>query len=53
MLINAGPTGDGMISPIFEERLRAFGGWLQVNGDAIYSSKPWVYQNDTVTSYVW
>jgi len=53
VLINVGPTSDGMISPIFEDRLRAFGGWLQVNGDAIYSSKPWIYQNDTVTSYVW
>lgn len=53
MLINAGPTSDGMIGPIFEERLRALGDWLRVNGEAIYSSKPWTYQNDTVTSYVW
>lgn len=53
VLINVGPTSDGMIAPIFEDRLRAFGSWLQVNGEAIYASIPWAYQNDTVTSYVW
>jgi len=39
--------------PIFEERLRQLGSWLGVNGEAIYASKPWKHQNDTVTSYVW
>jgi alpha-L-fucosidase len=53
VLINAGPTSDGMIGPIFEDRLRALGDWLRVNGEAVYSSKPWTHQNDTVTSYVW
>jgi alpha-L-fucosidase len=27
--------------------------WLGVNGEAIYGSKPWKYQNDTVTPNVW
>jgi len=53
ILINVGPTADGMIVPIFEERLRQLGSWLKVNGEAIYASKPWKHQNDTVTSYVW
>ena len=53
ILINVGPTADGMIAPIFEERLRELGSWLIVNGEAIYASKPWKHQNDTVTSYVW
>jgi len=53
ILINVGPTSDGMIAPIFEDRLRSLGSWLGVNGEAIYSSKPWTHQNDTVTSYVW
>jgi len=53
ILINVGPTADGMIIPIFEERLRQLGSWLQVNGEAIYSSKPWKHQNDTVTPNVW
>jgi len=53
ILINVGPTADGVIVPIFEERLRQLGSWLGVNGEAIYASKPWKHQNDTVTSYVW
>jgi alpha-L-fucosidase len=53
LLMNVGPTSDGIISPIFEERLRQFGAWMGVNGDAIYASKPWKFQNDTVTPGVW
>ena len=53
ILINVGPTADGMIIPVYEERLRQLGSWLQVNGEAIYASKPWTYQNDTLTPAVW
>ena len=53
ILINVGPTADGMISPAFEERLRQLGSWLKVNGEAIYKSKPWSYQNDTITKGIW
>ena len=51
--MNVGPTADGRILPVFEERLRQMGSWLQVNGEAIYSSVPWSHQNDTVTPNVW
>lgn len=27
--------------------------WLKTNGDAIYKSRPWTHQNDTITSNVW
>ncbi|XP_066943692.1 alpha-L-fucosidase-like isoform X2 [Macrobrachium rosenbergii] len=52
-LINVGPSADGRIPPIMEERLRQMGAWIDINGDAVYSSRPWTYQNDTVTPGVW
>ncbi|XP_076075542.1 alpha-L-fucosidase-like [Mytilus galloprovincialis] len=53
ILINIGPTHDGMIVPIFQERLRQLGDWLNVNGESIYGSKPWTHQNDTITKNIW
>ncbi|XP_075859027.1 plasma alpha-L-fucosidase isoform X2 [Microcebus murinus] len=52
-LMNIGPTLDGIISTIFEERLRQMGTWLKVNGEAIYETQPWRSQNDTITPDVW
>ena len=52
-LISVGPTKDGRINPIQEERLRQLGSWLKINGEAIYSTVPWSHQNDTVTQGVW
>ena len=51
--MNVGPRKDGTIDPVFEERLKDIGSWLKVNGEAIYGSKPWVHQNDTLTPYIW
>jgi alpha-L-fucosidase len=42
-----------MIAPIQQERLLQMGEWLCINGEAIYSSVPWIFQNDTVTPNVW
>ncbi|CAD5124689.1 DgyrCDS12954 [Dimorphilus gyrociliatus] len=53
LLMNIGPTKDGRIIPIFEERLRQMGKWLGVNGDAIYESRPWKRANDTMTKRVY
>ncbi|XP_050462733.1 alpha-L-fucosidase isoform X2 [Cataglyphis hispanica] len=53
LLMNIGPTKDGIISPIFEERLRGMGAWLTINGEAIYDTKPWAIQNDTLTGSTW
>ena len=53
LLLNVGPTKDGRIIPIFEERLRQMGEWLKINGEAIYGSKPWTHQNDTLTKNIW
>lgn len=49
LLLNVGPTADGLILPIFEERLSQVGDFLEVNGEAIYSTVPnSVLQNATV-----
>lgn len=52
-LLNIGPTSEGEINVIFEERLRQMGSWLEVNGDAIYKTSPWTHQNDTSDGNVW
>ncbi|XP_077982939.1 alpha-L-fucosidase-like [Glandiceps talaboti] len=53
LLMNIGPTADGLIPPIYEERLRQLGDWLRVNGEAIYGTKPWKTQEDKATPNVW
>jgi alpha-L-fucosidase len=37
-LLNVGPQPDGVIQPEFQERLRAIGNWLAINGDSIYGT---------------
>lgn len=39
LLLNIGPTADGRIPVIMEERLRQIGAWLSVNGEAVYASR--------------
>ena len=40
-LLNVGPKADGLFPEKTTQNLLAVGEWLQINGDAIYDSKPW------------
>lgn len=53
LLVNIGPTSYGKIPAIGEERLQQMGSWLHTNGEAVYGSTPWIFQNDTKSSDVW
>ena len=41
LLLNVGPTADGRIPVIMEDRLNRIGNWLRVNGEAIYGTSPY------------
>ena len=40
----------GKIIPIFEERLKNVGAWLNINSEAIYGSIYWDYQGDSINN---
>jgi alpha-L-fucosidase len=46
LLLNVGPTADGRIPTIMQERLLEIGDWLRVNGEAIYGTQPWRENSD-------
>ena len=46
LLLDIGPTADGRIPVIMQQRLVEIGEWLEVNGEAIYGTKPWEHESD-------
>jgi alpha-L-fucosidase len=43
LLLNVGPKADGTIPEEIATVLRGMGGWLKVNGEAIYGTRPFRY----------
>uniref|UniRef100_A0A914CS12 alpha-L-fucosidase n=1 Tax=Acrobeloides nanus TaxID=290746 RepID=A0A914CS12_9BILA len=51
-LLNIGPDHNGRVLPIFEERLRSLGSFVNAHSEAIFATKPWIFQNDS-DSTIW
>ena len=45
LLLNVGPRPDGSIPQEAQYCLREMGKWLEINGDAIFETTPWIYSD--------
>lgn len=46
LLINVGPMADGTIPEIQKKCLLTLGKWLEINGEAIFGTRPWEFPDD-------
>ncbi len=48
LLLNVGPKSNGTIADIQLDRLHKLGAWLDVNGEGLFGSRPWVRPSGTM-----
>jgi alpha-L-fucosidase len=46
-LLNIGPDHNGKLLTLFEERLNEIGQFVNTHADAIFATKPWIFQSDS------
>jgi alpha-L-fucosidase len=51
LLLNVGPTADGRIPVIMQQRLTDIGEWLRINGEAIYGTSKYKRSSDSVEGH--
>ncbi|NJC09957.1 alpha-L-fucosidase [Polymorphobacter fuscus] len=49
LLLNVGPRADGTMPPEIVEVLHGMGGWLKINGEAIYETRPFKFFGEGTT----